>query len=35
MKSHRGNNWTQILFIVISLILIVSMVLSFVAMAIR
>ncbi len=35
MKSNRGNKWTQTLLIVLSLILIASMILGFVATAFR
>jgi Na+-transporting NADH:ubiquinone oxidoreductase subunit NqrC len=35
MKSNRGNKWTQILLVVLSLILIASMILGFVATVYR
>jgi Na+-transporting NADH:ubiquinone oxidoreductase subunit NqrC len=35
MRSNRGNKWTQTLVVILSLILIASMILGFVAMAFR
>ncbi len=35
MKPNRGTKWTQILLVILSLILIASMVLGFVATAFR
>jgi len=35
MKSNRGNKWSQILLVILSLILIASMIMGFVATAIR